>query len=66
MANISTSTITAIAKSEKTVISATEIPTKLSATGTQEISLKLHHSKVLMTTINITPTNTVIGVCSIY
>ena len=66
-ADIITPTITANAKlSVKTVIIATDIPVTISGTGTFPNKRKVHHSNVPMTTINITPISTAIGIISIY
>ena len=54
-----------MARSKKTVITATEIPIMVSAGGILPMRRKLHHSNVPITTINITPTNTAMGICSI-
>ena len=60
-----TPTITAIARSKNTVIKATDIPTIVSAGGILPIKRKLDHSKVPITTMNITPISTATGICSI-
>ena len=60
-----TPTMTAIAKSVKTVTAETVTKTRASSFGIRFIILKLLHSKVPITTINMTPTNAAKGILSI-
>ena len=60
-----TPTQTAIAKSVITVTPETSTITKASDNGTRFIILKLAHSNVPSTTINITPTSAASGIISI-
>ena len=60
-----TPAITATAKSCQTVMAETAINTMASDNGILLRILKLLQAKVPMTTINMTPTNAAIGICSI-
>jgi len=60
-----TPTITAIAKSSRTVTRVTKIITNASDLGTTNSNFKEFQAKVPITTINITPTNDAIGISSI-
>ena len=64
-AEIKTPTTTATARSVATVTAETVIRIKASLNGTFPIILKLDHSNVLITTINITPISAANGICSI-
>ena len=54
-----------MAKSCQTVMALTAMSTKASAAGIFLMILKLDQANVPMTTMNITPTNAAIGICSI-
>lgn len=60
-----TPTITAIAKSSRTVTTVTKTITKASDFGTTNNNFIEFHAKVPTTTINITPTKAAIGISSI-
>ena len=60
-----TPTTTAIARSVATVTADTSISTRASLRGTLPSTRKLLHSKVPMTTMNITPMSAARGICSI-
>ena len=64
-AEIITPTTTATARSVATVTADTVTRIKASLRGTLPTILKLDHSKVPITTINITPINAARGICSI-